>query len=323
MAKEISRRQAVKVLGAAAAATAAGSVEALAAGGEGILGKKTTGKMKVILINGSPRRKGNTNRLLEEVAAQLGKNGIDSEIVQIGNGAVRGCIACGQCSEGHCVFGEDICNQVLDKMASADGLVVGSPVYYGIPTGQILSLIQRMAVAGGSRLQGKPVAAVTVCRRGGATSAFQTLQMPFQMLNMLDGLYPTLPYAIKIERCILAILFHDYGKVYEYNYEGETQEAMYLLGHIYISAYKLHDELKKVYADADGKISREADAEISRIVHCVLAHHGQREFGSPVLPCMQEAVIVTYLDNLSAKTDAITGAGNMEKVFALDTHVVK
>lgn len=184
MAKEISRRQAVKVLGAAVASTAAGSVEALAAGGEGILGKKTTGKMKVILINGSPRRKGNTNRLLEEVAAQLGKNGIDSEIVQIGNGAVRGCIACGQCSEGHCVFGEDICNQVLDKMASADGLVVGSPVYYGIPTGQILSLIQRMAVAGGSRLQGKPAAAVTVCRRGGATSAFQTLQMPFQMLNM-------------------------------------------------------------------------------------------------------------------------------------------
>lgn len=150
------------------------------------------------------------------------------------------------------------------------------------------------------------------------------LNHTWQMLHMLEGLYPVLPYDdVKPERCILAILFHDYGKVYEYNYEGETQEAMYLLGHIYISAYKLHDELKKVYADADGKISREADAEISRIVHCVLAHHGEREYGSPVMPCMQEAVIVNYLDNLSAKTDAISGAGHMEKVFALDTHVVK
>lgn len=184
MAKEISRRQAVKVIGAAAAMTAASGVEALAAGKEGILGKKSTKNMKVILINGSPRKNGNTNRLLEEVASQLRKNGVDSEIVQIGNGPVRGCIACGQCSGGHCVFTEDVCNAVLDKMGSADGLVVGSPVYYGIPTGQILSLIQRMAVAGGSKLQGKPVAAVTVCRRGGATSAFQTLQMPFQMLNM-------------------------------------------------------------------------------------------------------------------------------------------
>lgn len=184
MAKEISRRQAVKVLGAAAAVTAASGVEALAAGKEGILGKKSTKNMKVILINGSPRKNGNTNRLLEEVASQLKKNGVDSEIVQIGNGAVRGCIACGQCSNGHCVFTDDVCNIVLDKMGTADGLIVGSPVYYGIPTGQILSLIQRMAVAGGSILQGKPVAAVTVCRRGGATSAFQTLQMPFQMLNM-------------------------------------------------------------------------------------------------------------------------------------------
>ncbi|MCQ2197474.1 MAG: HD domain-containing protein [Bacteroidaceae bacterium] len=141
------------------------------------------------------------------------------------------------------------------------------------------------------------------------------LNHTWQMLHMFEGLYPVLPYDdVKPERVILAVLFHDYGKVFEYNKEGETQEAMYLLGHIYISAYKLHDELKKHDID---------EHEASRIVHCVLAHHGQREWGSPVMPCMQEAVIVTYLDNLSAKTDAITNAGHMEKVYALDTHVIK
>lgn len=145
----------------------------------------------------------------------------------------------------------------------------------------------------------------------------------WQMLHMLSGLYPCLPYAIKVERCILGILFHDYGKVYEYSVEGDPREDMYLLGHIYISAYKLHDELKKVFCDAEGKISPTDTAEINRIVHCVLAHHGQRDYGSPVVPCLQEAVIINQLDNLSAKTDAIEGAGHLEKVFALDTHVVK
>lgn len=141
------------------------------------------------------------------------------------------------------------------------------------------------------------------------------LNHTWQMLHMFEGLYPVLPYDdVKPERVILAVLFHDYGKLLEYNREGETQEAMFLLGHIYISSYKLHDELKKHGVE---------EHEASRIVHCVLAHHGLREHGSPVVPCMQEAVIVTYLDNLSAKTDAISGAGHLERVFALDTHVVK
>lgn len=140
------------------------------------------------------------------------------------------------------------------------------------------------------------------------------LNHTYQMLNMLSGLYPTLPYKVKAERCILAILFHDYGKVYEYSKDGETQELMYLLGHIYLSAHKLHSELEKNNIDKD---------EINRIVHCVLAHHGQLEYGSPVMPCTQEAVIVTLIDNLSAKTDTMEGTGNMEYVHALSTHVVK
>lgn len=136
----------------------------------------------------------------------------------------------------------------------------------------------------------------------------------WQMLHMLEGLYPCLPYKIKIERCILGILFHDYGKQREYDREGNTQEAMYLLGHIYMSAMALQSILAKAGIAQD---------EQYRIVHCILAHHGERDYGSPVVPCMQEAVIINLLDNLSAKTDAIEFAGNMEKVFALDTHVVK
>lgn len=140
------------------------------------------------------------------------------------------------------------------------------------------------------------------------------LNHTYQMLHMLEGLYPCLPYPIKVERSILAILFHDYGKVYEYNRQGESQRDMYLLGHIYLSAHKLNNIL-----DAQG-IDPE---ETKRIVHCVLAHHGQREYGSPVLPCTQEASIVTYLDNISAKTDTMEGTGDMEMCGFLGTHVIK
>lgn len=136
----------------------------------------------------------------------------------------------------------------------------------------------------------------------------------YQMLHMLEGLYPCLPYEIKVERCILAILFHDYGKVYEYNRQGETQPDMYLLGHIYIGAHKLNNVLDEKGIDPE---------ETKRIVHIILAHHGTREFGSPVLPCTQEASIVNYLDNISAKTDTMEGSGNMEDCWALGTKVVK
>lgn len=142
--------------------------------------------MKVLLINGSPRQHGNTNRALEEVAKQLQTQGIESEIVWIGTQPVRGCIACGKCKEkglGKCIFDDDVCNKIIQKMNESDGLIVGSPVYYGTPTGSILSILHRMCYAG-TKLEGKPAAAVTVCRRGGATAAYQTLLMPFLMMNM-------------------------------------------------------------------------------------------------------------------------------------------
>lgn len=141
---------------------------------------------KVLLINGSPHEKGNTYFALNEAARTLTENGFKTEIVWIGTKPVRGCIACGGCvkaNDGHCVFNDDLCNEVIDKMNEADGLIVGTPVYYGTPTGNILNLLHRMLFAG-AKVAGKPAAAVAVCRRGGATAAFQTLQMPFQMSNM-------------------------------------------------------------------------------------------------------------------------------------------
>ena len=142
--------------------------------------------MKVLMINGSPHKQGNTFIALNEIAKQLEKQGIDSEIVHIGNKAVRGCIACGKCRElpGKCVFDDDVCNSISAKFAEADALIVGSPVYYGQPNGAVLSIIQRAFFSNGANIAGKPAAAVAVCRRGGATSSYNTLNMPFQMMNM-------------------------------------------------------------------------------------------------------------------------------------------
>ena len=143
--------------------------------------------MRVLMINGSARREGNTFLALTEIARQLEKNGIESEIVQIGTKPVRGCIACNQCQIrqlGRCVFDDDLCNVVVEKLKEADALIVGSPTYYGQPNGTLLSLIQRVLYSNPMSAQNKPAAGVAVCRRGGATAVYQTLLMPFQMLNM-------------------------------------------------------------------------------------------------------------------------------------------
>ena len=149
--------------------------------------------MKVLLINGSPRKSGNTYLALKEAAQELEKNGIKTEIVGVGTKPVRGCIACSTCktkANGRCVFNDDICNEVSAKMAACDALIVGSPVYYGQPNGTVLSLVQRMLYSNGAAFNGKPVAGVAVCRRGGATAALQTLNMPIvtsQYWNIVYG----------------------------------------------------------------------------------------------------------------------------------------
>ena len=143
--------------------------------------------MKVLLINGSPHQEGNTAIALAEVAKQLAQEGIESEIVWIGNKPVRGCIACGQCKAkglGRCVFDDDVCNKISEKFEGANALIVGSPVYYGQPNGALLSIIQRAFYSNGANISGKPAASIAVCRRGGATAVFESLNMPFQMMNM-------------------------------------------------------------------------------------------------------------------------------------------
>ena len=148
---------------------------------------KTNATMKVLMINGSPRPDGNTFCCLQEIEKQLQKYGIATEIVQIGRQPVRMCINCGGCHQNGgkgCVFDDDLCHEIIQKMASSDALIVGTPVYYGQPNGGVLSLMPRMFYSAGRLVQNKPAAALAVCRRGGATATLQTMNMMFEMMNM-------------------------------------------------------------------------------------------------------------------------------------------
>ena len=142
--------------------------------------------MKVLLINGSPKEHGCTDLALSEVARALRGCGVETEQVWIGTKPVRGCIACGGCSgKGRCVFGDDPVNTVLEKMAQADGLVVGSPVYYASANGSAVSLLDRVFYAGDRRLfAGKPAAAVVSARRAGTTASLDQLNKYFMISGM-------------------------------------------------------------------------------------------------------------------------------------------
>ena len=141
--------------------------------------------MKVLLVNGSPHKEGNTFIALSEVAETLRMLGDEAEMVWIGNRPVRGCIACGSCAKtGKCAFDDDVMPEILAKAVEADGIVVGSPVYYAGPNGALCAVLDRMFYSGGRFLQRKPAAAVVVCRRGGASAAFDRLNKYFTMSNM-------------------------------------------------------------------------------------------------------------------------------------------
>jgi len=159
--------------------------------------------MKVLLFNGSTRKNGCTYVALSEVAKVLNTEGIETEIVQMGAGAVRECIGCNQCvGKGKCVFADDVVNEWLEKAKTADGFVFGSPVYYAHPTGQLLSILDRLFYAGGSFFAHKPGAAVVSARRAGTTASLDVLnkyfadaQMPMvgsTYWNMVHGTAPEL-----------------------------------------------------------------------------------------------------------------------------------
>lgn len=142
--------------------------------------------MRVLLINGSPRERGNTSLALNEVSKTLQDEGIDTLTVQLGKQAVQGCIACGMCGRsGKCTYNDDLYYQVWRAVKDGiDGLVVGTPVYYGGPNGSLCALLDRVFYSLGPLLQYKAAASVAVCRRGGATSAIDRLNKYFTVMNM-------------------------------------------------------------------------------------------------------------------------------------------
>lgn len=140
--------------------------------------------MKVILVNGSPREKGCTYTALCEVAGALEKNGIETEIFQVGAKPIVGCIGCNVCLKNGRCFVDDPVNEFVEKAKTADGFVFGSPVHYAAASGAITSFLDRAFYGKGNVFAGKPGAAVVSCRRGGAASAFDQLNKYFTINSM-------------------------------------------------------------------------------------------------------------------------------------------
>lgn len=141
--------------------------------------------MKALLINGSPHAKGCTYTALSELKHTLEAEGIETELIHVGNQDVRGCIACGQCRKlGKCVF-DDVVNEVASKLAEADAFVIGAPVYYSSPAGGAISFMDRLFFSTFNVDKTMKVgAAVVTCRRGGNTASFDVLNKYFSISSM-------------------------------------------------------------------------------------------------------------------------------------------
>ena len=141
--------------------------------------------MHVLLLNGSPNAEGCTFTALSEIAATLKAENITSEIFQLGKKPVRGCIACGACRErGACAFQDDALPALVEAAKRADGIVIGSPVYYAGPNGALCALLDRFFFSSGNLLKFKPGATVVSCRRGGASASFDRLNKYFTINQM-------------------------------------------------------------------------------------------------------------------------------------------
>jgi len=140
--------------------------------------------MKVLLINGSPRIDGNTKIALKEVEKTLNEEGIETEIIDVGNHNISGCKACGVCYKtGQCVI-KDLVNDVNKKFEEADGIVVGSPVYYASPNGTLISFLDRLFYSSHFSKRFKVGASVAVARRGGTSTTFDVLNKYFTINEM-------------------------------------------------------------------------------------------------------------------------------------------
>ena len=153
--------------------------------------------MKVVAFNGSPHKKGNTYNAIETVAKELEKEGIEVEIVHVGNKAIRGCIACGGCSRNQnerCVLDKDEVNEWMQKMKEADGIILGSPVYYSAIAGTMKSFLDRafyVASSNGGMFRHKVGASVVAVRRSGGIPVFDQLN---NYINYSEMIMPTSNY---------------------------------------------------------------------------------------------------------------------------------
>ena len=135
--------------------------------------------MKALLLNGSPHEHGCTYTALCEVDRTLNKNGIETELLWLGKQPIQGCVACGGCrNTGRCVFDDGV-NRLIDRLDEFDALIIGSPVYYSAPAGQLVAFLNRLFYAGGGKMAHKIAAAVVSCRRGGSTATFEQLNQYF------------------------------------------------------------------------------------------------------------------------------------------------
>lgn len=139
--------------------------------------------MKVILLNGSPKANGNTAAALKEMVTVFEKNGIETEVICVGSQRIAGCVGCGGCAEGQCVF-DDLVNEVAPKFEAADGLVVASPVYYASANGTLTSFLDRLFYSTPFDKRMKVGASVAVARRGGCSATFDQLNKYFTISGM-------------------------------------------------------------------------------------------------------------------------------------------
>lgn len=141
-------------------------------------------KLKVLMLNGSPRANGNIALAFREMEKVFEENGVEYENILLGNKDIRGCIACNSCAKnGKCVF-NDIVNELAVKFEEADGLVIGSPVYYGSANGTLMSALQRLFYSSSFDKKFKVGASVVTCRRSGTTATFDELNKFFTISNM-------------------------------------------------------------------------------------------------------------------------------------------
>lgn len=144
--------------------------------------------MKVLMVNGSSHEKRDTYEALKIVDKAIKDNGVDTEWFWIGNKPVRGCIDCERCAgTSRCVFNDDVCNELADAMAEADGVIIGTPVFYAAPNGALMALLDRVFYSGsehGTRFVGKPAAAISTMWRSGGNSAIDILTKYFTISGM-------------------------------------------------------------------------------------------------------------------------------------------